>query len=118
MSAIAENARVVSPLLEVRDVAAGYGAIEVLHGVSLAVEPGSITVLLGSNGAGKTSLMRTLAGLMTPRRGSIHFEGSSLDRLGAHERVGRGIALVPEGRMIFPNLTVEETLRVGAHSAW
>ena len=105
-------------LLEVRDLVAGYGPIEVLHSVSLSVEPGSITALLGSNGAGKTSLMRTLAGLMTPRRGSIQFAGSRLDRLGAHERVGRGIAFVPEGRMIFPHLTVEETLRVGAYGAW
>jgi len=108
----------VGPLLEVRDLVAGYGAIEVLHGVSLAVEPGSITVLLGSNGAGKTSLMRALAGLMMPRRGSIHFAGSGIDRLGPHERVGHGIALVPEGRMIFPHLTVEETLRVGAYGSW
>jgi branched-chain amino acid transport system ATP-binding protein len=105
-------------MLEVRDLAAGYGAIEVLHGVSLSVMSGSITVLLGSNGAGKTSLMRALAGLMTPRRGSIQFDGSGLDRLAAHERVGRGVALVPEGRMIFPHLTVEETLRVGAYGTW
>jgi branched-chain amino acid transport system ATP-binding protein len=119
MTAVVERApQLAGPLLEVRDLVAGYGAIEVLHGASLAVEPGSITVLLGSNGAGKTSLMRTLAGLMAPRRGSIQFAGAGLDRLGAHERVARGIALVPEGRMIFPHLTVEETLRVGAYGAW
>jgi branched-chain amino acid transport system ATP-binding protein len=115
---MAQNLPMPSPMLEVRDLAAGYGAIEVLHGVSLSVMSGSITVLLGSNGAGKTSLMRALAGLMTPRRGSIQFDGSGLDRLAAHERVGRGVALVPEGRMIFPHLTVEETLRVGAYGTW
>jgi branched-chain amino acid transport system ATP-binding protein len=118
MSARAQTAAAAGPLLELRDLVAGYGAIEVLHGISLVVEPGTITVLLGSNGAGKTSLMRTLAGLMMPRRGSIHFAGSRIDRLGPHERVGQGVALVPEGRMIFPHLTVEETLRVGAYGAW
>jgi branched-chain amino acid transport system ATP-binding protein len=118
MTALIETAPGASPLLQVRDLVAGYGAIEVLHGVSLSVEPGSITALLGSNGAGKTSLMRCLAGLVAPRHGGIHFAGSSLERLAAHERVGQGIALVPEGRMIFPHLTVEETLRIGAYGAW
>lgn len=118
MSAAAGILVAPAPLLEARDLVAGYGAIEVLHGVSLSVLPGSITVLLGSNGAGKTSLMRTLAGLMAPRQGSIRFDGADLERLAAHERVGRGIALVPEGRMVFPHLTVEETLRVGAYGAW
>jgi branched-chain amino acid transport system ATP-binding protein len=109
---------VTGAVLEVEDLVAGYGAAEVLHGLSFAVEPGSITALLGSNGAGKTTLMRSLAGLLAPRRGRIRFAGMPVERAGAHERVGRGIALVPEGRMIFPDLTVEETLRVGAYGRW
>jgi branched-chain amino acid transport system ATP-binding protein len=104
-----------APLLAVDALVAGYGAVEVLHGVSLAVDRGSITVLLGSNGAGKTSLMRALSGLLAPRSGTIRFAGEAVGGLAVHERVWRGIALVPEGRMIFPGLTVEETLRLGAY---
>jgi branched-chain amino acid transport system ATP-binding protein len=105
-------------LLEVEDLVAGYGAVEVLHGLSLAVGSGSITALLGSNGAGKTTLMRCLAGLLTPRHGRIQFAGTPIGSLAVHERVARGIALVPEGRMIFPDFTVEQTLRIGAYGAW
>ncbi len=106
------------PILNVEDLAAGYGAAEVLHGISFSVEEGSITALLGSNGAGKTTLMRSLAGLLTPRRGHISFAGVPIQTMPAHQRVGLGIALVPEGRMVFPDLTVEETLKVGAHGRW
>jgi branched-chain amino acid transport system ATP-binding protein len=90
-------------------VVAGYDAAEILHGLSLSVDQGSITALLGGNGAGKTTLMRTLAGLLTPRRGRIHFAGVAIESLRAHERVKLGIALVPEGRMVFADLTVEDT---------
>ena len=102
-------------ILEVEDLAAGYGAAEILHGVSFSVDQGSITALLGSNGAGKSTLMRSLAGLLKPRRGRIRFAGVSVQGMRPHERVELGIALVPEGRMVFPQLTVEETLKVGAH---
>jgi branched-chain amino acid transport system ATP-binding protein len=104
------------PVLEIEDLTAGYGATEILHGISFSVQDGSITALLGSNGAGKTTLMRSLAGLLTPRRGRIHFAGKPIDALRAHERVRLGLALVPEGRMVFADLTVEETLKVGAHA--
>ena len=104
------------PILEIEDVVAGYDAAEILHGLSLSVDQGSITALLGSNGAGKTTLMRTLSGLLTPRRGRIHFAGVAIESLRAHERVKLGIALVPEGRMVFADLTVEETLKVGGHA--
>lgn len=102
-------------ILEVEDLAAGYGAAEILHGVSFSVDQGSITALLGSNGSGKSTLMRSLAGLLKPRRGRIRFAGVSVQGMRPHERVELGIALVPEGRMVFPQLTVEETLKVGAH---
>ena len=105
-------------ILAVEELTAGYGAAEILHGVSFSVLEGSITALLGSNGAGKTTLMRSLAGLLTPRRGRIRFAGVPVQDLRAHARVRLGIALVPEGRMVFPDLTVEETLKVGAYGRW
>ena len=104
------------PILEIEDLVAGYDAAEILHGLSLSVDQGSITALLGSNGAGKSTLMRTLAGLLTPRRGQIRFGGMAVEALRAHERVKLGIALVPEGRMVFADLTVEETLKVGGYA--
>ena len=106
------------PILEIDNLIAGYGPAEILHGVSFSVEEGSITALLGSNGAGKTTLMRSLAGLVTPRSGRIRFSGTPIEALPPHERVRLGIASVPEGRMVFPDLTVEETLRIGAHGRW
>jgi len=104
------------PILEIEDLVAGYDAAEILHGLSLSVDQGSITALLGSNGAGKSTLMRTLAGLLTARRGRILFGGVAIEALRAHERVQLGIALVPEGRMVFADLTVEETLKVGGYA--
>ncbi|HXV23132.1 MAG TPA: ABC transporter ATP-binding protein [Alphaproteobacteria bacterium] len=105
-------------MLEVEDLVAGYGTAEILHGVSFSVEERSITVLLGSNGAGKTTLMRSLAGVLRPHRGRMRFAGVPIQAVPTHERVRLGIALVPEGRMVFPDLTVEETLKVGAHGRW
>src|SRR5436189_64728 len=101
-------------LLEVDDLFAGYGSIRVLNGVSLQVEPGSITALLGSNGAGKTTLMRTIAGLIQPDRGRILHEGKPIHRLAPPQRVEMGIVLVPEGRQVFSDFTVEENLKLGA----
>lgn len=96
------------------EVHAGYGQASVLHGVSLRVDAGSIVAVLGSNGAGKTTLMRTIAGLLTPRAGRLVYAGADVTPLKASARVGAGIALVPEGRLIFPDFTVEENLLVGA----
>jgi branched-chain amino acid transport system ATP-binding protein len=105
----------VSALLSVRNLCAGYGDVAVLHDVTFAVADGAITALIGSNGAGKTTAMRTLAGLLPARSGQIDFAGRDLAAASPSERVAAGLALVPEGRLVFPEFTVEETLRVGAY---
>jgi branched-chain amino acid transport system ATP-binding protein len=105
----------VSALLEVTDLVTAYGKIEALKGVSLKVEEGSITCLLGPNGAGKTTLMMTVAGILKPRSGSIRFSGAELTRLPPHAIVTAGVALVPENRLVFPNMTVLENLQAGAY---
>ncbi len=102
-------------MLEIRDLAAAYGDVQVLFGPSLAVSRGEIVALLGSNGAGKTTLIRCVTGLLPPRAGSIAFEGAAIGALTAHEIVDRGIACVPEGRQVFPDMTVEENLLVGSY---
>ena len=101
-------------MLEIADLSAGYGEVGVLDAVSLDVARDSITALVGSNGAGKTTLMRTVAGLLPVAKGGIVFDGEDLARAAPHDRVGRGLSLVPEGRLIFPGFSVEENLRVGA----
>ena len=110
-------------LLEVDNVIAGYGSTQVLHGLSLQVRAGTITALLGANGAGKTTLMRTLAGLLPVGSGSVRFAQDSIARRETHERVEAGMVLVPEGRWVFPALSVEENLRLGgitprARASW
>ena len=104
----------MTALLEVSDVVAGYGNVVVVHGLSFAAAKGEITALVGANGAGKTTLMRTLAGVLPVRRGTVVFDGRAMAGLRAHARVEAGIVLVPEGRMIFPDMSVEDNLRVGA----
>ncbi|MBI2156373.1 MAG: ABC transporter ATP-binding protein [Candidatus Rokubacteria bacterium] len=89
-----------------------------LRDVSLEVAPGRIACLLGPNGAGKTTLIRTILGIVTPVAGEIRFEGQRLDRLRTHQIVERGIGVVPEGRRVFPRMTVEENLRMGAFVEW
>jgi len=106
---------VAGPALEIHDLVTAYGAIEALKGVSLTVADGSITCLLGPNGAGKTTLMLTTAGLLRPRRGSIRFGGEEIAGRAPHAIVGRGLALVPENRLVFPAMTVTENLRAGAY---
>ena len=103
-------------VIECRDIVSGYGDIQVLHGVSLGVRPGSITALLGSNGAGKTTLMRTIAGTLQHSAGHLTFKGQTLDGADPADRVAAGLALVPEGRLVFPDLSVEENLRLGAYT--
>ncbi len=102
------------PLLEVNDIHAYYGNIHALKGVSLTVEKGEIVSLIGGNGAGKTTTLRTISGLMTPRGGHIVFDGENVSDYPAHEWVGKGIAMVPEGRGVFAKLTVKENLEMGA----
>jgi branched-chain amino acid transport system ATP-binding protein len=107
---------VSEPLLDCRDIISGYGDILVLHGVGLTVRAGAITALLGANGAGKSTLMRTLSGLLPLRSGSILYQGRELGAANAAYRVTAGIALVPEGRLVFPDLTVEQNLYLGAYT--
>ena len=104
-----------TPLLEVADVVTAYGKIEALKGVTLAVAPGSITCLLGPNGAGKTTLMMTTSGILKPRRGSIRFGGQEIAGRAPHDIVARGVALVPENRLVFPHMTVADNLAAGAY---
>ena len=102
-------------LLKVRDVVTAYGKIEALKGVSLEVAEGSITCLLGPNGAGKTTLMMSIAGILRPRKGTIHFGGEDIAGRPPHAIVARGVALVPENRLVFPSMTVLENLNAGAY---
>jgi branched-chain amino acid transport system ATP-binding protein len=104
-----------APLLQVADVVTAYGKIEALKGVTLAVAPGSITCLLGPNGAGKTTLMMTTSGILKPRRGSIRFGGEEIAGRAPHDIVARGVALVPENRLVFPHMTVADNLAAGAY---
>jgi branched-chain amino acid transport system ATP-binding protein len=102
-------------LLEVDDVAVRYGAVQALRGVSLTVEEGEIVTLLGANGAGKTTTLRTISSLLRPVTGQVRFEGRRTDNVPAHQVVGIGIGHVPEGRRVFPTMTVQENLQMGAY---
>ena len=104
------------PLLHVNAIDAFYGDFQALFGVSLRVEAGQVVAVIGANGAGKSTLLTSIAGLMPPRRGDIVFGGESIGRVPAFEVVKRGVALVPEGRRLFPSLTVEENLLIGSQS--
>jgi branched-chain amino acid transport system ATP-binding protein len=101
-------------LLQLAGLAAGYGAKTVISDVSFALEPGQILAFLGHNGAGKTTTLRCVMGLLPPRTGTVTFDGERIDRLGVAERVARGLRLLPEGRGIFPDLTVAENIDVVA----
>ncbi|MBN8962690.1 MAG: ABC transporter ATP-binding protein [Rhizobiales bacterium] len=100
-------------MLEISGLVSGYGRISILHGIDLRVEKGELVALVGVNGAGKTTLMKTIAGLIRPTAGRIAFEGSEIAGEGAERAVAAGIALVPEGRMVFPRMTVWENLMLG-----
>ncbi len=102
-------------MLELKDLAVNYGSITALHDVSLNVAKGDIVTLIGANGAGKSTTLRTVSGLLKARHGSIRYEGEEISHLPAHRIVERGISHVPEGRMIFANLTVRENLLMGAY---
>src|SRR5712675_2653572 len=102
-------------LLEIEGVHTAYDKADVLEGVSLKIEPGRITCLLGSNGSGKTTLIRSILGLTPPRAGRIAFDGADITRIPTHKIIAAGVACIPEGRKVFPKLTVEENLRVGAY---
>lgn len=102
-------------MLEVRDIDVFYGDAQALHGVSFEVGEGELVTLVGANGAGKTTTLRAIAGILPAARGDITFEGLSLRKVPAHRRPGMGIALVPEGRELWPQLTVLENLELGAY---
>ncbi|MGW7515632.1 ABC transporter ATP-binding protein [Streptomyces sp. NPDC054796] len=102
------------PLLEVEDLRVAYGKIEAVKGISFNVEAGQVVTLIGTNGAGKTTTLRTLSGLLKPLAGKIVFNGEPLNGVGAHKIVAMGLAHSPEGRRIFPRLTIEENLQLGA----
>jgi len=103
-----------TPILEVEAVDAGYGALQVLRGVSLRIAEGEIVSLVGANGAGKTTTIKTVVGLLRPRSGRVAFRGERIDRLPPEAIVGHGIAVVPEGARVFPEMTVLDNLRMGA----
>lgn len=103
-------------MLKVEQLRAGYGSLEVLHGISFDVPVGAIVAILGANGAGKTTLMRALSGLIRAQSGTIELDGKRLERLSVEKRLSMGVALVPEGRDLFGSLTVRENLLMGAYT--
>jgi branched-chain amino acid transport system ATP-binding protein len=102
-------------MLDIKNLRAGYGAITALHGISLSVRAGSIVTLIGSNGAGKSTTLRVLSGLIKPQAGHIVYNGQSIAGLPPHQIVKLGLSHVPEGRMVFANLTVRENMMMGAY---
>jgi len=102
-------------LLQIENIHSFYGNIHALHGISLYVNQGEVVTLIGANGAGKSTTIRTVSGIMHPREGTIMFDGQPIQGIPAHELVGRGIAQSPEGRRIFPRLTVQDNLQMGAY---
>ncbi len=106
----------MSYLLETQDLYAGYGPIEILKGVNVKIPEGKIVSLIGSNGAGKTTFLMTLSGLVRAHQGAIHFQGTDISKLAPCDVVKQGVVQVPEGRRIFPHLTVEENLDLGAYT--
>lgn len=105
----------MSKILEIKDLSVSYGGIEAIKNISLEVEAGSIVTLIGSNGAGKSSMLRSIAGIVKAKSGEVLFEGENILGLSPDQIVKRGVTLVPEGRRVFPNLTVAENLHVGAY---
>ncbi|KGN38788.1 amino acid ABC transporter ATPase [Knoellia subterranea KCTC 19937] len=106
----------MSAMLEVKDLVVAYGKIKAVKGISFTVDEGEVVTLIGTNGAGKTTTLRTISGLLRPASGSIRFQGKRIDSSPAHDIVTLGLAHSPEGRRIFPRLTVEQNLLLGAFS--
>jgi len=102
-------------MLEVKDLTVNYGAISALHGISLQVKKGDIVTLIGGNGAGKTTTLKTISGLLRAQSGEVLYEARNISKLPAHKIVAAGISHVPEGRMVFANLTIAENLKMGAY---
>src|SRR3954470_8197747 len=102
-------------MLTIENISVSYGAIEALTGVSMHVEKGEVVTLIGANGAGKSTTLRTITGLLEPAEGRVIFEGDDSSGTATHKLVARGISMSPEGRGVFPNLTVRENLQKGAY---
>src|SRR5215475_8344624 len=102
-------------MLEIKDLSVSYGAINALHGISLQIKDGDVVTLIGANGAGKTTTLKTISGLLEARSGEILYGGRNIANLKPHQIVKLGVSHVPEGRMIFANLTVRENLVMGAY---
>lgn len=102
-------------MLKLDNVSVNYGAIEALTGISMRVETGEVVTLIGANGAGKTTTLRTITGLLTPREGTVTFEGEDISGRATHKLVAKGISMSPEGRGVFANLSVRENLQMGAY---
>ncbi|AAF10610.1 ABC transporter ATP-binding protein [Deinococcus radiodurans] len=105
-----------TPVLELQNVHSYYGQIEALKGLNMTVNEGEIVALIGGNGAGKTTTLRTISGMMKPKTGSVTYLGQNVTGVPSHQLIGRGMAHVPEGRRIFPQMTVRENLEVGAYT--
>ena len=103
--------------LEVRDITSGYGEVQILWGVSLKLEPGKLTALVGSNGSGKTTMLRTVMGQLRAWQGQVTFQGQDITRLPSYQRASEGLVLVPEGRQLFTDMTVQENLEMGAFAS-
>ncbi|MCL5935816.1 MAG: ATP-binding cassette domain-containing protein, partial [Firmicutes bacterium] len=104
-------------ILELKNISSAYGRLKVLHGISLAVKPGEAICLLGSNGAGKSTTVKTILGLVKPVTGEIYYKGVNITGYKTERIVNLGIGVVPEGRGIFPKMTVEENLVIGARTS-
>ncbi len=103
----------MAPILEVQNVYSGYGKIEVLHGVSIHVDSGEIVCIIGPNGSGKSTLLKTIFGLIRPKKGHIFFSNKEITEMDPERKVERGISFIPQGKNIFPSLTVKENLEMG-----
>src|SRR5215472_19039885 len=110
------DAASLAPLLELDNITAYYRDLQALFGITLRVFPGEIVTLIGANGAGKTTILRVISGIKHPAAGAVRFAGQTVSQLPAHEMVERGISHVPEGRQVFPFLTVKENLALGAYT--
>ena len=104
----------MTTILDIENIESGYGDVQILWGVTLKLEQGRLTTLVGANGSGKTTLMRTTMGLLRAKRGKIQFEGRDITRLSPHAKAQRGLVMIPEGRQLFTDLTVRENLEMGA----
>src|SRR5438270_13611467 len=105
-----------APLLELSKVTAFYGDLQALFDISLKVNAGEIVTLIGANGAGKTTILRVISGMKPPASGAVRFSGTDVSRVPAHDMVVRGLSHVPEGRQVFPFMTVKESLSLGAYT--